>query len=110
MSSRFDYEGELAVVIGEDGTKTDPNEIFADMEGQVYEGRGLSPDWDLQVFAPEDPVGSHARALDAIIGRIREVADAIWGEIAREEAAIRANPQSTRDPMLIGVFGGLSRI
>ncbi|MFH2078318.1 MAG: S41 family peptidase [Pseudomonadota bacterium] len=48
------------------------NEIFADMEGQVYEGRGLSPDWDLQVFAPEDPVGSHARALDAIIGRIRE--------------------------------------
>ena len=48
------------------------NEIFADMEGQVYEGRGLSPDWDLQVFAPEDPVGSHARALDAIIGRVRE--------------------------------------
>ncbi len=40
----------------------------------------------------------------------REVDNAIWGEIAREEAAIRANPQSTRDPMLIGVFGGLSRI
>ena len=40
----------------------------------------------------------------------REVDNAIWGEIAREEAAIRADPQSTRDPMLIGVFGGLSRI
>lgn len=40
----------------------------------------------------------------------RAVDDAIWGEIAREEAAIRANPESTRDPLLIGVFGGLSRI
>lgn len=40
----------------------------------------------------------------------REVDNAIWGEIAREEAVIRANPQATRDPLLIGVFGGLSRI
>jgi hypothetical protein len=35
----------------------------------------------------------------------REVDDAIWGEIAREEAAIRADPRATRDPVLIGVFG-----
>jgi hypothetical protein len=35
----------------------------------------------------------------------RQVDDAIWGEIAREEAAIRANPEATRDPVLIGVFG-----
>jgi hypothetical protein len=35
-----------------------------------------------------------------------EVDDAIWGEIAREEAAIRADPYATRDPVLIGVFGG----
>jgi hypothetical protein len=35
----------------------------------------------------------------------REIDNAIWGEIAREEAAIRANPRSTRDPLLIGVFG-----
>jgi hypothetical protein len=34
-----------------------------------------------------------------------EVDDAIWGEIAREEAAIRADPQATRDPVLIGAFG-----
>ncbi|NCP13028.1 MAG: DUF4197 domain-containing protein [Sphingomonadales bacterium] len=40
----------------------------------------------------------------------REVDDAIWGEIAREEAEIRTDPQSTRDPLLIGVFGGLGRI
>jgi len=40
----------------------------------------------------------------------REVDNAVWGEIAREEAAIRANPQATRDPLLIGVFGVASRI
>lgn len=40
----------------------------------------------------------------------RQIDDAIWGEIGREEAAIRANPESTRDPMLIGVFGLGSRI
>lgn len=40
----------------------------------------------------------------------RQIDDAIWGEIAREEAAIRANPESTRDPVLIGVFGGLGRV
>ena len=40
----------------------------------------------------------------------RAIDDAIWGEIAREEAAIRANPERTRDPVLIGVFGLGSRI
>jgi hypothetical protein len=35
----------------------------------------------------------------------RQVDDVIWGEIGREEAAIRADPASTRDPVLIGVFG-----
>jgi hypothetical protein len=34
-----------------------------------------------------------------------KVDDVIWGEIAREEASIRADPQATRDPVLIGVFG-----
>jgi hypothetical protein len=29
------------------------------------------------------------------------VADAIWGEIGREEASIRADPRSTNDPLLI---------
>jgi hypothetical protein len=35
----------------------------------------------------------------------RQVDDVIWGEIGREEAAIRADPAATRDPVLIGVFG-----
>lgn len=33
------------------------------------------------------------------------VNNVIWDEIGREEAAIRANPRSTNDPLLIGVFG-----
>jgi len=35
----------------------------------------------------------------------RAIEDAIWTAIAREEAAIRADPEATRDPLLIGVFG-----
>ncbi len=31
--------------------------------------------------------------------------DTIWREIGTEEAAIRANPEATRDPLIIGVFG-----
>lgn len=65
----------------------------------------------------EDPlVGQALGALTGvnigdIAGRIgREVDNAVWGEIAREEAAIRADPGATRDPLLIGVFGIGSRI
>jgi len=36
------------------------------------------------------------------------VDDAIWTEIGTEEAAIRADPQATGDPLLIGVFGARS--
>ena len=40
----------------------------------------------------------------------REVDNAIWGEIAREEAAIRADPRRTNDPLLMGVFGVTNRL
>lgn len=39
-----------------------------------------------------------------------QVNDAIWNEMGREEAAIRADPEGTRDPLLIGVFGVGSRL
>lgn len=35
----------------------------------------------------------------------RTIDDAIWTEIGREEAAIRADPGRTRDPAIIAVFG-----
>ncbi|MEX0342654.1 MAG: DUF4197 domain-containing protein [Erythrobacter sp.] len=31
--------------------------------------------------------------------------DTIWREIGAEEAAIRRDPQATRDPLIVGVFG-----
>lgn len=34
--------------------------------------------------------------------------DSIWGEIGRQEAAIRANPESTNDPVLIAALKGLA--
>ena len=39
----------------------------------------------------------------------RKAADGIWRAIGREEAAIRANPRATGDPVLIGTFGVLGR-
>ena len=36
--------------------------------------------------------------------------DTIWREIGLEEAAIRRDPQSTRDPLIIGTFGTASRL
>ncbi|AKQ43387.1 hypothetical protein CP97_10795 [Aurantiacibacter atlanticus] len=35
----------------------------------------------------------------------RTVDNVIWNEMGIEEAAIRANPRATNDPLLIGVFG-----
>ena len=35
----------------------------------------------------------------------RKADDAIWSAIGQEESNIRANPQATNDPVLIGVFG-----
>jgi hypothetical protein len=36
--------------------------------------------------------------------------DTIWREIGAEEAAIRANPRATGDPLIIGVFGAGARL
>ncbi|WP_374531104.1 DUF4197 domain-containing protein [Novosphingobium sp.] len=59
----------------------------------------------------EDPlVGQAIAALTGVdvngVARslAREVDDAIWGEIGRQEAEIRANPEATHDPLLIAVF------
>lgn len=35
----------------------------------------------------------------------RKASNGIWNAIGREEAAIRANPEATGDPMLIGLLG-----
>ncbi len=49
--------------------------------------------------------------LPQVAGRIAtNIDDTIWREIGAEEAAIRANPQATRDPLIIGVFGAGSAL
>ncbi|MFN3863398.1 MAG: DUF4197 domain-containing protein [Erythrobacter sp.] len=77
----------------------------------------MVPELSEAIRLAEDPlVGEALGALTGVrvgevAGRIgRAVDDAIWGEIAREEAAIRNDPGATRDPVLIGVFGGLGRV
>ena len=72
----------------------------------------MVPELGEAIRLAEDPlVGEALGALTGVrVGEVasrvgRAVDDAIWGEIAREEAAIRADPQATRDPVLIGVFG-----
>lgn len=48
--------------------------------------------------------------VGAVARRLADgVDEAIWTEIGNEEAAIRADPRSTRDPVLIGVFGADGR-
>lgn len=44
--------------------------------------------------------------VSGLVNRLADrVDDAIWDEMGVEEAAIRADPGSTNDPLLIGVFG-----
>lgn len=73
---------------------------------------GIVPELGEAIRLANDPlIGEALGALTGVrvgevAGRIgRVVDDAIWGEIAREEAAIRADPASTRDPAIIAVFG-----
>ena len=77
----------------------------------------MVPELGEAIRLAEDPlIGEAIGALtgvnpgDVAVRIGREVDNAIWGQIAREEAAIRADPQSTRDPLLIGVFGLGQRI
>jgi hypothetical protein len=77
----------------------------------------IVPELGEAIRLAEDPlIGEALGALTGVrVGEVasrigREVDDAIWGEIAREEAAIRADPGGTRDPVLIGVFAVADRI
>jgi Protein of unknown function (DUF4197) len=68
----------------------------------VTEGLRL---FDDQVInkAVQSVTGFDMAALGADI--TRKADDAIWAAIGLEEGNIRANPQATNDPLLIGVFG-----
>ena len=97
----------LALVRG--GPNAATTFLRGEMGGRLVEA--LVPEVGEALRVAEDPlmreliagltgvdVGGLSRSL---AGRIEDV---IWREIGNEEAAIRANPAQTRDPVLIGVF------
>lgn len=86
-----------------------------EMGGTLVEA--MVPELGQAIRVARDPVIGDAIArlsgvdVPAVANRFsRTVNDAIWTEIGIEEAAIRRDPRSTRDPILIGVFALASRI
>jgi hypothetical protein len=72
----------------------------------------LVPDVGQALRVAQDPlVGQLIAGLTGVdLGGVArtfsgEVENAIWDEMGREEANIRADPRSTNDPVLMGVFG-----
>lgn len=72
----------------------------------------LVPEFAQLLHAANDPLMAEVIIaltgvdLGAIADDLAHQADAaIWREIGRQEAAIRANPQATNDPVLIRLFG-----
>lgn len=51
------------------------NEIFASPDGMVFEETGIAPQMPLAVYVPEDPVGSHWRAVEALVAEAQAASD-----------------------------------
>ena len=66
---------------------------------------------DAMRLARDPVIGQLVSALAGVdVGGVaarlaNEIDDTVWAEIGREEAAIRADPRSTNDPVLIGALG-----
>ena len=85
------------------------------MGGSLIEA--MVPELGDAMRVAQDPlVGQAIAALSGVdipqvASRIStRVDDTIWNEIGVEEAAIRRDPASTRDPLIIGVFGTGGRL
>ena len=48
------------------------NEIYLDAEGRHWEGRGIPPEVEIEVFSPDDPFSGHAEAIGAVVDLIRQ--------------------------------------
>lgn len=84
--------------------------LQGEMGGRLIEA--MVPELGHAIEIASDPlVGQLIDALtgadvSSVANRLAgKVNDAVWEEIGNEEAAIRADPKSTRDPLIIGVFG-----
>lgn len=92
------------------GPKAATTALRGELGGRLIEE--MVPELGEAIRVASDPLV--AQLINATTGRdiggvaqrlAGNVDDAIWAEIGNEEAAIRANPEATRDPLLIGVFG-----
>ncbi|QZD92304.1 DUF4197 domain-containing protein [Qipengyuania xiapuensis] len=77
----------------------------------------MVPELGTAMRVAQDPLVGQALAaltgvdIPTVSGRVAgRIDDTIWREIGVEEAAIRADPASTRDPLIIGVFGTGARL
>ena len=84
--------------------------LQGEMGGRLIEV--MVPELGRAIDIASDPLVG--QAIDAITGAnvsgianrlAGTVNDAIWNEIGVEEAAIRADPAATKDPLIIGVLG-----
>lgn len=101
---------ENAVALVRGGPTAATSFLRNEFSGQLVEM--MVPEIGDALRVAQDPLV--AQALSALTGvNVGQIAntfgtrvnDVIWSEIGREESAIRANPRSTNDPLIIGVFG-----
>ena len=89
--------------------------LRGEMGGALVEA--MVPELGQAIRVARDPVIGDAIArlsgvdVPGVANRFSStINDAIWNEMGVEEAAIRRDPRSTKDPLLIGVFAFASRI
>jgi carboxyl-terminal processing protease len=46
------------------------NEVYLDSSGAAWEGRGIQPEWKMQVFPDGDPTTGHWTAIQRLLGQI----------------------------------------
>lgn len=101
---------ENAVALVRGGPRAATTFLRGEMGGQLIEA--MVPELGRAIEIASDPLVG--QLVDAVAGtnvsglaqRLSgNINDAIWQEIGFEEEAIRANPEETRDPLIIGVFG-----
>ena len=46
------------------------NEVFESADGEVYEGRGIPPDIEIEIYPQANPIGGHAEAIRKIVEMI----------------------------------------
>jgi hypothetical protein len=70
-----------------------PMEVYVDREGQNYEVRGIPPQEKIDLFPPQNLAGAHARAVLALMEKIRRDMPTKNPEVTR----IFAGPQEWTD-------------